>query len=107
MSSIALAKNPIKCTMPKDTVFVMVNIYYGPVGVIAAEDTIITVLEIKEGIENPEDSTKVKDVVRFSLSYDKPSIQCSDHGKDTFEMYAPYLASDDGLVFKDNLINCK
>lgn len=106
VSSIAFAKDPVTCTMPKGTQFAMVNIYYGPVGAIAAEDTRIHVLEVMEDVSNPNNKTQKKDVVRFSVSYDQPSILCSEHGVDTYEMYAPFLAIDDGLVFKESLTNC-
>jgi hypothetical protein len=98
VSSVAFAKNPVTCTMPKGTFFVVVNAFYGPVGVIAAEDKRITVLEVKKEGENP--------IVRFSLSYDKPSIVCSEHGMDTYEMYEPFLLSDNSVVYKESLISC-
>ena len=106
VSGIAFAKDPVTCTMPKDTQFAMVNIMYGPVGVVAAEDVRIHVLEVMKDVKNPNDSKQKKDVIRFSISYDKPSIKCPQHGVDTYEMYSPFLAIDDGLVFKESLTNC-
>jgi len=103
----AVVKEPVvkevvagdKCTMPKGTVFVVLHRMMGPVPIAAAEDTTITITEVKTA----KDGTKI---AIFSLSYDKPSKTCPQHGKDTYEMYYQNLGSDKSMV-KIDFLECR
>jgi len=82
--------------MPKGTVFVVLHRMAGPVPIEVAEDTTVTITEIKTA----KDGVKI---AIFLLSYDKPSKTCPQHGKDTYEMYRGALGSDHAMVRLDFL----
>lgn len=95
-AAVPEANEVVKYVLPAGKPFVILHRMMGPVPVISPSDSTITVLEVVTA----EDGTEV---VRFSLSYDKPTIKCPQHGADPYELYAPGLASDDALVRKDFL----
>ncbi len=96
--TIAFADSDVqKAKMKAGTKFLVYHAMMGAVAVELAEDTTITIVKIHKQLENKKTGVK-KDFVEFSLSYDKPTIVCSKHGKDTYEMYKMGLGHDSAFV---------
>lgn len=92
----------ITCEAKAGTLLMLFHKVFGPTPVPIGEDSKITVTKITE--VTSKKTGEVTIFVEFDLSYDKPGVQCPEHGVDSYEMYKNALAVDIGVIKKSDMV---